>query len=211
MIKNKNYLKIISSFGAAGVVFYFLHVLLGTVFYEGYDSFAHAISNLTAASSPSRNIAMPLSVMYGIFSVIFSIAFFIYFKGRVNKWITFAAGLLCPMTIISFLGYAFFPLSEAGYAGTFEDKMHIAVTVAVAVLTIVSIILFSTGFFKQKNLKYLGAISVCTLILLMTGAILAYILPKEYFGVAQRICVFSTVIYIGILSVWMYGYVRKRE
>ncbi len=211
MTKNKNYLKVLSLFGAIGAVFYFLHVLLGTLFYEGYNFFAQAISDLTATNSPSRNIAMPLSVVYGIFTVLFSIVFFAYFKGKINKWITFGAGTFCLMTIVSFLGYTFFPLSEAGYAGTFQDEMHAAVTVAVVALTVVSIVLFSIGFFQTKNLKYLGIISVCTFVLLLTGAMLLNLLPKEYFGAAERINVFSTVLYIGILSVWMNGYIRKYD
>ena len=111
------------------------------------------------------------------------------------------------MTIVSFLGYTFFPLSEAGYAGTFQDKMHIVVTIMVVLFTIAALILFTIGFFKTEKLKYLGIISVCTFLLLLTGSMLMNILPKEYFGIAERISVYSIVIYTGILSFWMYKYI----
>jgi len=202
-------IKLLPLFGVIGVFFYFLHVLLGTLFYEGYNPMAQAISDLTASNSPSRNIAMPFSFFYGIFTVIFSTYFFVYFKQKINRCVAFGAGFFCIMTIVSFLGYTFFPLSESGYAGTFQDIMHMAVTVAVVLLTIISLILFIIGFFKTQNLKYLGIVSLCTFSLLLTGAMLLNIFPKEYFGIAERINVYSIVIYTGILSFWMYKYIKK--
>jgi len=206
-MQNKKPIEIFSLFGVIGGLFYFLHVLLGTLFYEGYNPMAQAISDLTASNSPSRNIAMIFSMIYGIFTVVFSTNFFVYFKQKINRCVTFGAGFFCIMTIVSFLGYTFFPLSESGYAGTFQDIMHMAVTVAVVLLTIISLILFMIGFFRTQNIKYLGIVSLCTFLLLLTGAMLINILPKEYFGIAERINVYSVVIYTGILSFWMYKYI----
>ena len=200
----KKLIKLLPLFGAAGVVFYFLHVLFGTLFYEGYDSTAQAISDLTASNSPSKNIAMSFSFLYGLFTVIFSTYFFVYFRQKINKCVTFGASFFCVMTIVSFLGYTFFPLSDAGYAGTFQDKMHLAVTIIVVLFTITALIFFIIGFFRTEKLKYLAVISLCTFLLLLAGSILINILPKEYFGIAERINVYSIVIYTGILSFWMY-------
>jgi len=209
-MKNKKSIEIFSLFGVIGVLFYFLHVILGTLFYEGYNPMAQAVSDLTASNSPSKNIARPFSMFYGIFTAAFSTYFFVYFKQKINKCVTFGAGFFCIMTIVSFLGYTFFPLSESGYAGTFQDKMHIAVTVAVVLLTIISLILFMTGFFRTQNIKYLGIVSLCAFLLLLAGAILLNIFPKELFGIAERINVYSVVIYTGILSFWMYKYIKNR-
>ena len=111
------------------------------------------------------------------------------------------------MNFISFFGYTFFPLSEAGYAGTFRDKMHMAVTVLVVLCTVISLLLFIIGFFRSKNYKNIGIISLCALIILLAGAVLINILPKEYFGIAERINVYTIVIYTGILSLWMNRYI----
>ena len=206
-MKKIKYLKIVSLFGVIGAVFYFLHVFFGTIFYDGYNSCAQAISDLTASDSPSKKIALAFSFIYGILTVVFSITFFAHIKGKINKRVTFGSCFYCIMTIISFLGYTFFPLSEAGYAGTFQDIMHIAVTIAVVSFTIISLILFIIGFFGTKKLKYPGVISSCTFLLLAAGSILMNYLPKEYFGIAERINVYSIVIYGGLLSLWMYGHV----
>jgi hypothetical membrane protein len=62
-MKNKKLIEIFSLFGVIGVFFYFLHVILGTLFYEGYNPMAQAISDLTASNSPSKNIAMLFSIL----------------------------------------------------------------------------------------------------------------------------------------------------
>jgi energy-converting hydrogenase Eha subunit A len=113
------------------------------------------------------------------------------------------------MTVISFLGYTFFPLSEAGYAGTFQDIMHVIVTIFVVVFTTISILLFGIGYMKTKKYKYFGIISLCSFVFLMVGAMLINILSENYFGIAQRINAYSVVIYIGLLSLWMNKYINK--
>ncbi|MCL2312914.1 MAG: DUF998 domain-containing protein [Firmicutes bacterium] len=205
----KKYHKLFPLTGILGVIFYFIHILIGTALYEGYNSFAQAISDLTATNSPSRQIASIFSLLYGIFSVIFTLGLFIYFKGKLNKIITIAIFIFSLMNIISFFGYTLFPLTEAGYAGTFQDIMHMVVTVLVVMFTIVSIILLTIGFFQTRQYMIMGSISLCTFIFLITGAMLINILPSEYFGVAQRINVFSVVIYTGVLAIFMHKYIKR--
>ena len=207
--KKVQIIRIVSLFGIIAGVFYFLHIILGKKYYNGYDPLSQAISDLTALNSPSKKIASIFSFIYGVFNIIFVIGFYKFFKGKINKTISFGSGVFCIMALISFLGYTFFPLSEAGYAGTFQDKMHIFVTIAVVVFTIITIILFSIGFLKTKNYKYIGIISIIAFIFLITGAILINILPNEYFGVAERINVYTVIVYTGILSLWMNRYIIK--
>ena len=208
---NFNIIKTLSLFGIIGAVFYFAHVIFGRMFYEGYNPFAQAISDLTADNSPSKKIASSFSFLYGLFTVIFSISFYIYFKGSINNIITLGSLFFCVMTLVSFLGYSFFPLSETGFAGTFKDKMHLVVTALVVVFTIVSLILFSIGFLKTSNFKYLGIISICTFAALLIGVILINKLPKEYFGIAEKVNVYSIIIFTGILSLWMFMIVKNGQ
>jgi hypothetical membrane protein len=208
MFEKRKTRQCLSLFGLFGVLFYFLHIAFGNIFYKGYNPFAQAISDLTASNSPSRNIASIFSFIYGIFSVIFTFWFFIYFRSRINKLISSGSCFLCMMNVISFFGYLFFPLSEAGFHDTFQDKMHIAVTVFVVVFTIMALIFLGFGFIKTGAYKYIGIISLCTFLLLILGAILLNMVPKEYFGVAERINAYSIVIYTGILSLWMHRHIK---
>jgi hypothetical protein len=206
---SKNILKTIGLFGLIGGIICFLHIIFGRIYYENYNPFSQAVSDLTADDSPSKEIARIFTRLYGIFTVIFSIVFFIYFKDKINKFVKNSSCIFCIMTIISSIGYTLFPVSESGYAGTFQDKMHILVTILVVVSTILSIILFIIGFLKTELYKYMGIISLCTLIFLLAGAMLLNIVPKEYFGTAEWINVYSIIIYTSILSIWMYKYINK--
>ena len=205
---NNKIFRIVGFLGLLSCVFYFFHIIFGNMFYENYNPIAQAISDLTADNSSSKNIARFFSRLYGVFSVIFTLGFFMYFLNKVNKFINIGSFTFCFMTVISFIGYALFPLSESGYAGTIQDKTHMLVTILVVVFTIVSLILFIIGFIKSY--KYMGIISLCTLILLIIGAMLINILPKEYFGIAERINVYSIIIYTSVLSIWMYKYIKNK-
>ena len=201
-------IKIVSLFGMFACVFYFLHIIFGTIFYEGYNSLTQAISDLTASNSPSKNIARTFAFFYGVFSVIFSVCFYIYFRGKINNIFIIATLVFCSMNVISFIGYTLFPLSESGYSGTLQDRMHIVVTGFVVILTIISLILFCISFMQITLYRKMGIISICILFLLFVGAFLIKILPLQYFGFAQRINAYSVVIYTGILSFWMYKYIN---
>jgi hypothetical protein len=85
----------------------------------------------------------------------------------------------------------------------------LAVTIIVVLFTITALILFVIGFFRTEKLKYLAVISLCTFLLLLAGSVFINIFPKEYFGIAERINVYSIVIYTGILSFWMYKNMEK--
>jgi hypothetical membrane protein len=197
----KNIIKFIPLFGIFSAIFYFLHVILGEIFYKGYNPLAQAISDLTASNSPSKGIARIFSMLHGISALIFSIGLFLNLKGRINKVITCSSLFFCAMNAISFFGYTLFPLSESGYAGTAQDRMHILVTIFVVAFTIISLILFCIGFLRTGKYKHLGIISLCAFILLAIGAILVNIVPKEYFGAAERINIYSVIIYTCVLSI----------
>ena len=77
--------ELIPLLGIFSVIFYFLHVILGEIFYEGYNPLAQAVSDLTASNSPSKNIARLFSMLYGICAVSFSIGFFEYLRNKINK------------------------------------------------------------------------------------------------------------------------------
>jgi hypothetical membrane protein len=67
---------LIPLFGIFSVIFYFFHVILGEIFYKGYNPLAQAISDLSASNSPSKGIARIFSMLYGISALLFSIGLF---------------------------------------------------------------------------------------------------------------------------------------
>ena len=99
-IKNK-IIKLIPILGIFSVILYFLHVILGEVFYKGYNPLAQAVSDLTASNSPSKNIARLFSALYGVCSVSFSVGFFAYLRNKINRLITVSSFVFCIMNTIT--------------------------------------------------------------------------------------------------------------
>lgn len=191
--------------GMLGVVFYFLHVIIGTLNYPGYDSFSQAVSDLTSDGSPSKYIARIFSGIYGLLSSVVSLGLFYLFRNNENRLLKCGIFLIGSMYLTSAIGYALFPLAESDNISDFQNIMHIVITILVVVLTIFSLILLILSFHANKEMIYL-ILSILTFVLLMLGAILTNSVSKEYFGLAERFSVFSAVIYLGVISYFGYSY-----
>lgn len=204
-ITKQNILQYCGLLGILGVLFYFLHILVGGLLYVGYNPVKQAISDLTAIGAPSELAARILSGIYGVFIMAFSICFYIFFRRKLNRIFSLGALFLLIMNVVSAIGYTAFPLSEAGFADTFQDTMHLVVTVLVVVLSIVALILLAIGFIKSKRYKIWGFIAIATLILMATGSILSGAAPA-ILGFAERISLYSLQIFTAILSLFMLRY-----
>ena len=211
MSKERIYLNlnvVLLSLGVLAVIFYFLHVILGSINYPGYDFLSQAVSDLTSDSSPSKVIARFFTSLYGIFSSLVMIGFLYTFRNEKIKILKIGVYLLSSMYIISAVGYALFPLSSNTDINNFQNVMHIVVTIAVVLLTISSLILLAISFKKINKLPYF-ILTVLTFAVLMIGSISLGLVPKAYFGLAERFSVFSVVLYLLVISYFNYDYHKK--
>lgn len=204
IFKNKSILNYFSLAGIFAVVAYFLHDMIGAQFYQGYNFLSQAVSDLTASDAPSRIVAGGLSSVYGTFSIIASMAIVLLVQKKLNKPLRLGIYLFASMNLISNIGYSLFPLSTSGYAGTFQDIMHLyVVTMLVVLLSISSLVLIIIGGFKEKrryqSLSYIAAIA---LVLMMSGAILSNLVNPSIFGLVERFSTYSAVLFTGILGIY---------
>ena len=100
---------------------------------------AQAVSDLSAADAPSLALWNQLSAGYNACEVVCATVVCIGIQGRNPKLLRTGVYLFAVMEWISAIGYRMFPLSSSGYAGAFQDVMHMAVTAAVVLLSIVSL------------------------------------------------------------------------
>lgn len=84
-----------------------------------------------------------------------------------------------------------FPLSDSGYAGAFQDKMHILITALVVILSIASLLTIIIAGIKNKDCRSYGICAATALIMMLVGAFGMKIVPSEYFGVVERFSVFA--------------------
>lgn len=84
-----------------------------------------------------------------------------------------------------------FPLSTSGYAGSFQDVLHMITTVIVVLLSIISLVLIIIAGFKNKKYKSYAICALIALCMMLVGALGIKIVPAEYFGVVERFSVFA--------------------
>ena len=195
--------------GIISLIFYILHDVLGSINYSGYNWTRQAVSDLTATDSPVYSISHSLSLVYGVFSCLCSLLVCILVKKEEKKTLRLGVYLFTTMNFISAIGYSLFPLSSKGYDGSFQSFMHVyVITIAVVLLSIISLILISVGAFKSKK-KLLGTLSIVALLLMFFGAAGSGILPKSVFGIVERFSTYSAVVFTAILGIYGFNKIEK--
>ena len=201
-----NYLCLV---GILSLVFYILHDVVGALNYPGYNWTSQAVSDLTATDSPVYGISHSLSLIHGIFSCICCTLVCILVQKEKKKSLRLGVYLFTTMNFISAIGYLLFPLSSKGYDGSFQSFMHVyVITIAVVLLSIISLILISVGAFKSKK-KLLGTLSIVALFLMFFGAAGSGILPKNVFGIVERFSTYSAVVFTTILGIYGFNKIEK--
>jgi hypothetical membrane protein len=204
---NSKLVRLLSLSGVVAAVFYFLHVYFGIQNYPNYSSMSQAVSDLTATDAPSFVVASRFSALYSMFAVLGCTFLCLIVTNQINKTFRLGVYLYTTMNWVSSIGYTLFPLSGKGYQGTFQDIMHFyVVTIAVVLLSIVSLILIFIGGRRNKETKVIAILGLITLLLMFLGSIGTGVAPKEYFGVLERFSVFSVVIYTALLGLFGYTY-----
>ena len=100
-------------------------VVFSPLAYPGYDWMAQAVSDLSASNAPSLRLWNQLSSLYNVCTLVCAMMVCIGIQGKKNRLLRVGIYLFTIMEWVSAVGFSMFPLSDSGYAGTFQDKMHI--------------------------------------------------------------------------------------
>jgi hypothetical membrane protein len=186
-------------FGSFGVLAYVIHVLVGGLLWEGFNHLNQPISDLTASGAPDRGLLSIITLIYGMFSIVFSVCAYAYIKDFAPRVSKIGMLLFLGLHIIS-ITYGFFPQDLPGAPVTFKGIMHLVVTGLIIPLTILAPILVGKGLRKISSFRSYGNYSVITgIIIFITGGITAvfFVNKLPYFGLVERIN-------IGVLQLWMF-------
>lgn len=202
-MKNKNLINWLCLSGILSVIFYLLHDIIGAMNYPGYNWMSQAVSDLTATDAPSFVIASGYTSIHGVFSCLCSALVCILVKNE-KKTLRIGVYLFSIMNFTSAIGYSLFPLSSGGFDGSIQSIIHVyVITVAVVLMSIISLILIIVGSLKGENKhKILGALAIISFLLMFIGAVGSQNVSKEIFGVLERFSTYSAVIFTGILGIY---------
>ena len=190
--------------GVVSFLSYTAAVVFAPLAYPGYNWMAQAVSDLSAANAPSLALWNQLSALYNVCEVVCVTVFCIGIQGRKTKLLRSGIYLFAVMEWISAVGYRMFPLSSSGYAGAFQDVMHMAVTALVVLLSIVSLVIIIVAGAKSKSCRSYGVCAAVALAMMLVGAMGMKIAPAAYFGVVERFSVFAATGFNAALGIHLF-------
>lgn len=202
--------KLINWLGLTGVVAfisYTLAVIISPSAFPGYNWMEQAVSDLSAESAPSRMLWNQISALYGVCSVVCVTCVSIYIsESRTsNRLFRIGMHLFAIMNWISNVGYTMFPLADSGKEiASFQEIMHIAVTAAVVLLSIISLVCLIIAGFKKDGIRGFGIWAAVALIMMMIGAIGQKAVPPQYFGIVERFSVFAAVGFNAVSGIYLF-------
>ena len=184
----------IQKLGLLGIVSFLSYtaaVVFSPLAYPGYNWMAQAVSDLSAADAPSLALWNQLSALYNVCEVVCATVVCIGMQRRKTKLLRTGIYMFAVMEWISAIGYRMFPLSSSGYAGAFQDIMHMVITAAVVLLSIISLVLIIIAGIKNKSCRSYGICAGIALFMMLVGAMGMKIVPADYFGIIERFSVFA--------------------
>ena len=185
---------LVQKLGLLGIVSFLSYtaaVVFAPLAYPGYNWMAQAVSDLSAANAPSLALWNQLSALYNACEVVCATVVCIGIQGRKTRLLRTGIYLFAVMEWISAIGYRMFPLSDSGYAGAFQDVMHMVVTAAVVLLSIVSLSLIIAAGVRDRRCRSYGICAAIALGMMLVGAVGMKLVPAAYFGVVERFSVFA--------------------
>lgn len=207
--KRKSLLNMCGLLGAVSLLSYAAAVVFSPLAYPGYDPLAQAVSDLSAANAPSLALWNRLSSLYNVCEVMCVMMVCVGIAGVGTRLLRAGIYTFAAMEWISAVGYRSFPLSDSGYAGTFQDVMHMVVTALVVVLSIVSLTLVIIAGVRDASCRSYGICAAVALCTMLVGALGMKLVPAAYFGVVERFSVFAATGFNAALGIHLFLSDRK--
>ena len=186
-------------FGIISLLSYSAMVIFSPLAYPGYDWLTMAVSELSAVGAPSEKLASQLNCLFGPCGLVSIMAVCLAMVFVKSKALKTGIYLFATMEWVCSVGYTMFPWSE----NSFQNTMHLIVTVLVVVLSVVSLILIGIGSLKEE-LQSLSFWSFICLFMMLMGPVGMNLFPS-LFGLFERFSTFSAVIFNCILGIYLFN------
>lgn len=177
--------------GVVSLLSYTAAVVFAPLAYPGYRWTAQAVSDLSAANAPSLSLWNQLTSLYNVCELLCVMMVCVGIQGRGTKLLRTGIYLFAAMEWVSAVGFRMFPLSDSGYAGTFQDRMHLLATALVVLLSVASLTVILIAGCRDRGCRSYGVCAGIALAMMLVGALGMKLVPAAYFGVVERFSVFA--------------------
>lgn len=181
----------LSLLGVVSFLSYAAAVAFSPLAYPGYNWMAQAVSDLSAANAPSLALWNQLSSLYNACELVSVMMVCVALQGRKSRLLRAGVYVFAAMEWVSAVGFRMFPLSASGYAGSFQDQMHLLATGLVVALSIASLTMIIIAGIRERSCRSYGVCAGIALGMMLVGALGMQLVPAAYFGVVERFSVFA--------------------
>ena len=116
------------------------------------------------------------------------------------------------MNLVSDEGYKMFPLVDSGKEiESFQEAMYIAITLAVVILSIASLVILIIAGYRDKQVRGIGTWAAIALAMMIAGAVGTGTVLPDYFGIEERFSVFAAVGFNAVLGWYLFTGFAKKE
>lgn len=190
--------------GVLSLLSYLAMVVFSPLAYPGYDWMRMAVSELSAVGAPSRELAAQLNSLFGPCGIVSVMAVCVAVAGCRTGKLRLGVYCFAAMEWLCMVGYSCFPwVSEADHL-IFQNVMHLAITVLVVLLSIVSLVLIAVSA-RKENLRSLGIWAGICLAAMLVGAVGTNALPQSVFGIFERLSTISAVVFNAVLGWYLFS------
>lgn len=190
--------------GVLSLLSYLAMVIFSPLAYPGYDWMRMAVSELSAVGAPSRELAAQLNSLFGPCGIVSVMAVCVAVVGCRTGKLRLGVYCFAAMEWLCMVGYSCFPwVSEADHL-IFQNVMHLAITVLVVLLSIVSLVLIAVSA-RKENLRSLGIWAGICLAAMLVGAVSTNALPQSVFGIFERLSTISAVVFNAVLGWYLFS------
>lgn len=170
------------------------------MWYEGYNSANHTVSELSAVGAPTRVLWIWIANLYSITATLFALG--VMQSSKDNRKLCTCGIFLLLYGIVSFL-WPFAPMHQrevlAAGGATFSDTMHLILAMISVILMTLALVFGAAALGKQFRLY-----SILTLIsLLIFGSLTAMDAPKVEANLPTPMAGVWERINIGVFLVWV--------
>ena len=194
---------------ACGILSSLLYVatdILGGMSYDGYSFTSQAVSELGAIGAPSAPIVIPLFFIYNLLALVFGYAVLREGIGR-SRALRISGATLITYGTIGLATNAFptfFRMQQRGAGSLATDAPHIVLTILLVALLITAIGSGARAFgrpFRVYSYSTILTVVILGALAAPYGARLAAGEPTPGFGIAERIDIYATLLWVAVLAI----------
>jgi hypothetical protein len=194
--------KILLGCGFVASLLYVVATIIGALVWKGYSTVDQSVSELFAIDAPSRSLVTVSFLGYGVLMVAFALG--VWGSADPKRVLRVMAGLIVLDQLRGATGTLFAPIHLRGVRGSSTDVWHIILTTATVLLILLIIGLGATAFGRRFRLY-----SIVTILVMVVFGILAGLngpqmaanLPTPWFGIEERINIFSALLWFAVLAI----------